>query len=63
MELGKHTGRAAQAADLVINHGMSRRAAAKQCDVDPAAVTRLVNKYTVTTVCPCCGHEKKEIVK
>ena len=58
--LGFH-GRAAQAAALVVDAGVSRQAAAKAVGVDPAAVTRLLNKVTETTICPCCGHVKKEI--
>lgn len=54
------TGRAAEAAAMVIE-GSSRRAAAKVVGVDPAAVTRLLNKITKETKCPHCGHVNKEI--
>lgn len=53
-------GRTAEAAALVIDHGISRRAAAKETGVDPAAVTRLLAKVTLTTTCRCCGGLKKE---
>lgn len=56
-----YSGRAADAAALVIDDGLSRQAAARQIGVDPAAVTRLLNKFTKTTVCKCCGGESKEV--
>lgn len=56
-----HTGLASQAAALVVYQKMSRNAAAAKVGVDPAAVSRLLKKYTVTTTCPCCGHARKEI--
>ncbi len=54
-------GRAAEASLHVLVHGKSRKAAAHDAGVDPAAVTRFLNRFTVEVSCPCCGQQVKEI--
>lgn len=54
-------GRAAEAAALVIDHGLARNKAAQAVGVNPSAVTRLLGKITLETKCRCCGQLKKEI--
>lgn len=52
-----------QAVRLVLDQGMSRNAAAKAVQVDPAAVSRALKRLTVEVVCPHCGHIRRELAK
>lgn len=56
-----YTGRAADAAALVIAGEMSRTKAAQHIGVNIAAVIRTLNKVSVEKTCPCCGHVDKGI--
>lgn len=57
----RFSGRTAEALRLVLLEGFSQRAAAQQCGLDHAAVSRAVGKLMITTTCPTCGHKKKEL--
>lgn len=52
-------GRTADAVRLVLLKGLHRAEAARRCDVDRAAVTRMLNKIAERLACPACGRPIK----